>query len=239
MAPRPMARYLERRAEGHRPLVVDSVGWVAARPAPTLDRGDGVPSPLPVAGRRARSRAATRDRAGGREVLLASGAEVRSGDRPGAAGRRDDLAAGHATGSDQSLALRAAGPAAAATITLRARQPDSVLSSNSTRCRAFVVYGAGLAGRKPGDPRRLPPTSRTASTPSTWSGGARRFAAINNTVTDFNAHFKINGERGPLSRTTASSKRNTLSNGSARQTGNRGDADRHGGRRATGPSGAT
>jgi hypothetical protein len=60
-------------------------------------------------------------------------------------------------------------------------------------------------------------------------GGAHHFAAVNNTILDFNAHFKINAEDGrfPDAGLIAS---NTLADSAPRQTW---------WRRATGSSGAT
>jgi parallel beta-helix repeat protein len=49
-------------------------------------------------------------------------------------------------------------------------------------------------------------------------GGAVRFAAINNTITDFNAHFKINGEQGRFP-DDGLIEGNTLTNASVRETG--------------------
>lgn len=211
VAPRALARYIERRAEGHRPLVADSVGWVAGVLS-LLDRGDGVPLPLPVAGIGAQPQAAAAQ-AGGREVLLGTAAELRSGIEQARPGDVLTLLPGHYR-IGQSLALSQPGRPDSK-ISLRARQPDSVFIDFDTE-QGFVVTGQDWRVEN------LTIRGACSSQPACEhafhvAGGARRFAALNNTITDFNAHFKINGEHGRFP-DDGLIEGNTLTNGSPRQT---------------------
>lgn len=209
VAPRALARYIERRAEGHRPLVADSVGWVA-RVLTALDRGDGTLLAIPGVGALPGAAAIALS---GREVLLGSAAEVRRAIESARAGDVLTLLPGRYH-FDQTLALAQPGRPDSK-ITLRARRADSVYID--------IATGQGFAVTAP-DWRVENLTIRGACANQGDCehafhvvGGALRFAALNNTITDFNAHFKINGEQGRFP-DDGLIEGNTLTNGRARQT---------------------
>lgn len=210
VAPRALARYIERRAEGHRPLVADSVGWVA-RLLTVLDRGEGATLAIPGIGALPRAVAVSQT---GREVLLGSAAEVRSAIEQAVPGDVLTMLPGRYN-FVQALSLARPGRPDSK-ITLRALQADSVFIDVAT-VQGFVVTAPdwrvenltirGTCARQPDCEHAFHVV-----------GGARRFAALNNTITDFNAHFKINGEQGRFP-DDGLIEGNTLTNGSARQTG--------------------
>jgi hypothetical protein len=211
VAPRALAMYIERRAEGHRPLVVDSVGWVA-RALTVLDRGDGATLALPELRIGAQPRVTAQDSAG-QEVLLGTSAEVRRAIEQARPGDVLTLLPGHYL-FGQPLALARPGRPDSK-ITLRARVADSAVIEFDT-VQGFVVTGS--------DWRVENLTIVGACTRQTDCehafhvvGAAQRFAALNNTISDFNAHFKINGEDGRFP-DDGLIEGNTLTNGAARQT---------------------
>jgi hypothetical protein len=211
IAPRALAMYIERRAEGHRPLVVDSVGLVA-RVLTALDRGDGPALALPALSVGAQPQAVDADLAG-REVLLGTSAEVRSAIEQARPGDVLTLLPGRYR-FGQTLALAQPGRPDSR-ITLRAREPGSVMIEFDT-VQGFMVTGSDW------QVENLTIHGTCASHPDCEHafhvvGGAQRFAALNNTISDFNAHFKINGEEGRFP-DGGLIEGNTLTNGSVRQT---------------------
>ncbi|MES2758011.1 MAG: right-handed parallel beta-helix repeat-containing protein [Pseudomonadota bacterium] len=209
VAPRALARDIERRAEGAQPLVADSAGWVA-RSLTRLDRGDSMAPAVPGIGALPGAVAANQ---AGREVLLGSAAEVRSAIDQARPGDVLTVLPGRYR-FDQPLSLARPGRPDAK-ITLRARLADTV----------FIEFGSaqGFAVTAP-DWRveNLTIGGACARQPDCEHGfhvvgAAQRFASLNNTVTDFNAHFKINGEQGRFP-DDGLIEGNTLTNGSARQT---------------------
>jgi hypothetical protein len=210
VAPRALARHIEQRAEGHGPLAVDSAGWVA-RTLTALDRGEG--APLTIAGIGAQPRASAVAQSG-REVLLGTAAEVRSAIAQALPGDVLTMLPGRYN-FDQALALSRAGRADSK-ITLRALLADSVnidvaggqgfnVTGSDWQVENLTIRGA---------------CARQSDCEHAFHvvGGARRFAALNNTITDFNAHFKINGEQGRFP-DDGLIEGNTLTNGSVRETG--------------------
>lgn len=212
VAPRTLARYIERRAEGHRPLVADSVGWVA-RILKALDSGDGGRLVMPGVSVGAQPQAA--ERADGREVLLGTAAELRGAIERARPGDVLTLLPGRYR-IGQSLELTQPGRPDSK-ITLRAKQPDSVFIDIDT-VQGFVVTGQDWRVENLSIRGACADHSRCEHAFHVV-GGARRFVALNNTVTDFNAHFKVNGEAGKFP-DDGLIEGNTLSNESARQVRN-------------------
>jgi parallel beta-helix repeat protein len=210
VAPRALARYIERRAEGHRPLVTDSVGWVA-RVLTELDRGDGITLVIPGVGALPGELSVNHP---GREVLLGSAAEVRSAIEQARPGDVLTMLPGRYR-FGQTLALTQPGRPDSR-ITLRAQRGDTVFIDFAT-VQGFVVSAPDWRVEN------LTIRGTCTSQPDCEHafhvvGGAHRFASLNNTITDFNAHFKINGEQGRFP-DDGLIEGNTLTNGSVRQTG--------------------
>jgi hypothetical protein len=209
VAPRALARHIDRHAEGHPALLTNSAGWVA-RTLTTLDRGDGAPLAIPGIGALPRAMAS---RQTGREVLLGSATEVRSAIAQALPGDVLTMLPGHYKFS-QALSLAQPGRPDSK-ITLRARRADTVLIDFAT-AQGVVVTGP--------DWRVENLTVRGACTAQPDCqhafhvvGGAVRFTAVNNTISDFNAHFKINGEQGRFP-DDGLIEGNTLTNASVRET---------------------
>jgi len=211
VAPRTLARYIERRAEGHRPLVVDGVGSVA-RLLTLLDRDDGARLALAIPGVGALPHAIAIQQSG-REVLLGSAAEVRSAIEQARPGDVLTMLPGRYR-FGQTLSLAQPGRADSK-ITLRALRADSVFIDFDT-VQGFVVTAPDWRVEN------LTIRGTCASQPECEHafhvvGAAARFAALNNTISDFNAHFKVNGEQGRFP-DGGLIEGNTLTNGSARET---------------------
>jgi hypothetical protein len=217
VAPRQLGPYLERRASGHNPLIQTAGRWLGARLV-ALDRGDGGAGPdlaqdlLLTSGAQD---SPVDSAAGGREVLVASIEELR-------------MALAHAEGGDAitllpgtyrigaALDANRAG-SAAAPVTVRARRPGSVVleqqSSEGFRVSAPYWHFENLTMRGAcGD-------DSTCEHAFHVTGPARHFVARNNTLVDFNAHFKINGTQGSFP-DHGLVESNTLTNTHARRTAN-------------------
>ncbi|MFL6709177.1 MAG: right-handed parallel beta-helix repeat-containing protein [Massilia sp.] len=209
VAPRVMARYVERRAEQHNAAIVAAAA-LASHTALLADRGAGTAT-LPFAPSfGAQPAAPARD---GRETLVASVAELATVVERAVPGELITLLPGHyRLGGGIGLA-RSGLPGQP--IVLRARAPESVVIEVDT-VQAFVVSGSDwlvenltLRGI----------CSDRASCDHAFHvvGGGTRFTALNNHISDFNAHFKINGEAGRFP-DQGRIEGNTLDNSAARAT---------------------
>ena len=191
VAPRALAPYIEQRSAGHNPVIV-AAGRLAARTLLQLDRGA---PPAMATG-----------------AALRLGAQARAAD-PGSpagtvAGSADALRAAMATAEPGAVItllpgtyrfdgtkLDASRPGRAdAPITVRAAEPGSVrlefamvegfkVSAPWWRFENLTIHGAC------GDDDSCEHAFHVV-------GAASHFVAINNTISDFNAHVKINGEGG-------------------------------------------
>jgi|SRR5450830_356194 len=211
VAPRVLARYVERRAEKHNNGVVAAAG-LAAHAALLADRGTGTAA-LPFAltiGAQPVSPAST---ATGRETVVASVAELAAAVEHAGPGDVITMLPGrYRLGGGIGLA-RSGLPGQA--IVLRARDPGSVFIEVDA-VQGFVVSGSdwlvenltikGIC-------------SDHASCDHAFHvvGAGARFTARNNTISDFNAHFKINGEGGRFP-DQGRIESNTLDNSAARAT---------------------
>lgn len=192
VAPRVLARYVERRAEGHNPVIVGAAAF-AARSAERVDRGEGgavLPEGLRIG---AQAEAVGADAAAaGREIMVDSVEQLAAAAAAAEAGDVLTILPGHYR-LTRGIGLTRAGTSARP-IVLRAREPGSVVIEADT-VQAFVVGGS--------DWRVENLTIRGVCTDHgdcehafhVVAGGSR-FTALNNTISDFNAHFKVNGEDG-------------------------------------------
>jgi len=214
VAPRALAPYVEKRSSGHNPTIV-GLGQFASRTLLELDRGAPALPPPELA------------------LVLGAQAHPAGGQRPGSVlvGTPDELRAaiGKAEAGDVITLLpgtyRFSGRAIDADrpgrpddpIVVRAAQPGSVqvefdqqegfrVSAPWWRFENLAIRGVC------GDDTYCEHAFHVV-------GAGRHFAAVNNKIADFNAHFKINGagENFPDDGLIES---NTLYNTHARRTGN-------------------
>lgn len=213
VAPRQLGPYVERRASGHNPVITGTGTWLG-RHLVAIDRGQDTQAEVPALRLGAQDTPAGSANAG-RTVLVASVDELRA-------------AMGRAQPGDAITLLpgryRIAGPLDAnrpgsesAPIRVRAERPGSVtleqeavegfrISAPWWRFENLMLRGVC------GD-------DSTCEHAFHVTGGAHHVAMINNTVVDFNAHVKINGDRGQFP-DHGLIESNTFTNTRARVTGN-------------------
>jgi hypothetical protein len=189
-APRTLAPYIEKRSSGHNPLIEQTGRRVAAM-LTALDRGsaDVAPARLPP-GAGAQPRPAGQDGAG---VRVATPEALRTALLQAQPGDVITLAPGtyrfEGKGIDVSRAGRADAP-----IVVRAAQPGTVHIELGT-LEGFVVSAPywrfenlNIDGVCAADD--------DCEHAFHVVGDGHHFASVNNTIRDFNAHFKINGAGG-------------------------------------------
>lgn len=220
VAPRALGPYLEKRSSGHNPLVTETGQWMQ-RTLLTLDRGERASSRLPALGIGAQHFAMpaqptlcldgspcqqTRRFASSEDEVRAAVAAARPGDVI-------TLLPGHYR-FDHTLSARAEGTGQAPII-FKAERPGSVdiafasvegfaVTGPYWRFENLAIHGAC----------RIESDCEHAFH---VSGAAHHFAAVNNTVRDFNAQFKINGANGRFP-DNGLIDHNTLVNSAPRQT---------------------
>ena len=190
IAPRTLAPYIDKRSSGHNALITGTGDWFAAALL-RLDRGAARPYALPglALGAQAQGPASP----AGRVRMVANAEELRAAMADAAPGDVITLLPGTYLVRKQPLPARRPG-SASQPIVVRAEQPGSVLIQVGTRVGVEVAAPywrfenlalQGGCGR-PGDCEHA----------FHVFGAGSHFVALNNTLTDFNAHFKINGLRG-------------------------------------------
>ncbi|MCS0591004.1 chondroitinase-B domain-containing protein [Massilia norwichensis] len=188
ITPRQLAPYIEKRSSGHNPLITGAGRGIAAMLL-GLDRGDG-PALRPPSSAGAQSAAAGEE--GGARKLVRSGEEVRRaiavavpGDvivlLPGAYRIRGDVVVTRAGKQGEPIVVRADLPGSVI-IEFDAGEGFRVLAPY-WRFENLTIHGV---------------CSHQEFCEHAFHvvGGAHHFAAVNNTILDFNAHIKINGENG-------------------------------------------
>jgi hypothetical protein len=211
VTPREVAPYIEKRSSGHNPLISGAGSWLGAA-LTRLDRGADAPLLLPPLAVGAQPQAAAGG-AGGVVRLVASVEEAQRAFASAAPGDAITFAPG-VYRLRRSLYAGRAGTAAMPVV-VRAQQPDSVTIEFAT-VEGFVVAAPywrfenlrvrGVCGDD----------SLCEHAFHVVANGAH-FAAVNNTVLDFNAHFKINGDKGAFP-DDGLIEGNTLGNTHARMT---------------------
>lgn len=213
VAPRALAPYIERRSDGHNRVITGSAYWLGAQ-LRRLDRGDGLPLVLPAltVGAQAApvqqvSSGATRP-VDSPNAALAAFATAQPGDMilfaPGVYRFERAVYANRAGTKEAPVTVRAALPG---TVTIEfATVEGFVVGAPYWRFENLTVRGVCR------DDSRCEHAFHVV-------GAAAHFAALNNTILDFNAHFKINGDKGVFP-DHGLIEGNTISNDKARQTAN-------------------
>lgn len=213
IAPRVLAPYIAKRSSGHNGLITGTGAWVA-QTLDSLDRGAFEPYPLPALAIGAQdSPAGTPE---GNVRLVTTAEELRAAMASAQAGDVITLVPGSYSVRYRPLDARRPG-SAAQPIVVRAEHAGSVTLDIET-VEGIVVAGPWwrfenlvLRGA----------CQRQGACEHAFHviGGAHHFSALNNTLLDFNAHFKINGGRGEFP-DHGRIEGNTLRNESARKTDN-------------------
>lgn len=196
ITPRSLGPYIERRSQGHNP-VIEGIGRSARSWLIAADRGE---QPLAAAAWRpgfvgmqeAAVLPATQATEGEREVLVVDGPDLARALRAAVPGQRITLLPGIYRIEGTLEAFRPG--SAEAPISVRAHRPGSA-----------VLEIAGGEGFRVTAPywrfenlvlRGVCSGNSECEHAFHVAGDAHHFAAVNNLVEDFHAHFKINGERG-------------------------------------------
>jgi len=213
VTPRSLAPYVERRSSGHNPVIVGTGQWLA-RTLTALDRGPAQPF---VAGelRIGAQAAGAPAPVGGRNVLTNDVVQVRAAIAGAAPGDRIVLLPGTYR-FEGKLAVDRPG-SVTGRITLGALQPGTV-KLEFDMVEGFIVNAPYWTFENL--------AIRGACAQHDYCehafhvvGAAQHFIARNNVITDFNAHFKINGIDGSFP-DHGLIENNTLSNGAVRATAN-------------------
>jgi hypothetical protein len=189
-APRTLAPYIEKRASGHNPAI-EGIGRHVAAILNTLDRGSGTAAPPRlslVAG--AQVQPAGRD-AGGTPVTTPDA--LRAALSAAAPGDVITLAPGTYRFTGKGIDVARAGRADAP-IVVRAARPGTVRIELET-LEGFVV-AAPYWRFENLDIRGVCRADDDCEHAFHVIGDGHHFASVNNTISDFNAHIKINGAGG-------------------------------------------
>jgi hypothetical protein len=190
LTPRALGPYIEHRTGGHNPAIV-AFGHLASRTLLQLDRGDQAPLSAQAFTLGAQAQAAGSN--GAASVLVASADELRIALTRAEPGSVITVLPG--TYRFAGATLDASRPGASgAPIIVRALQPGTVhlefalvegfrISAPYWRFENLAIRGVCS------DDDECEHAFHVV-------GAASHFAAVNNTISDFNAHFKINGEYG-------------------------------------------
>jgi hypothetical protein len=214
--PRALAPYLERRTSGHHPVIV-SIGQWMSRSLVSLDRGDQIPLARHAfsIGAQAGTAPIAFDVAG-RGLLVSSAADAINAITAARPGDVITLSPGVYHFRGRSVAIRQSGTEQHR-ITVRAARLDSVfIEFDATE--GFVVTAPFWTFENL-NIRGVCSDHSSCDHAFHVAGNGSHFIARNNRITDFNAHFKINGsdhgfpDNGII-------ERNTLSNSTVRQTEN-------------------
>ncbi len=215
IAPRVLGPYLGLRSTGHNPII-EAVGATTKSTLIRLDRGDAQLAPVPPLALGAQPRAAATNSAG-REVMVDSADGVRSAVRMAQPGDVITLMPGDYRFTGSIKAGLHAG-LATAPITVRARAPGEV--------QIYFNAQEGFIVDKPWW-RFENLTIQGVCTEHRYCehafhvvGAAHHFAAVNNRIADFNAHFKINGDQTASFPDHGLIESNTLFNTAVRRTRN-------------------
>lgn len=213
IAPRALAPYVEKRSSGHNALITGTGAWAGAT-LRTLDRGPQNPVVLPPLTVGAQSRPVGGEGGANAQLVLSPEQAQRA-----LAGAAPGDVITFAPGTYRfNRTLYASRPGAAGMpVTVRAQQPGTVVIEFAA-VEGFVVAAPywrfenltirGVCG----DDSRCEHAFHVV-------GEGAHFAAVNNTILDFNAHLKINGDKGAFP-DHGLVEGNTLSNTHARRTAN-------------------
>jgi hypothetical protein len=187
VAPRTLAPYIEKRTSGHNPAI-EGTGRRVAAVLMALDRTAG-PVPLPALALSAGAQAqpAGKDAAG---TTVTTPDDLRVALRSASPGDVITLAPGTYRFQGKGIDVPRAGRADAP-IVVRAARPGTVHIELET-LEGFVV-SAPYWRFENLDISGVCPADDNCEHAFHVVGAAHHFASVNNTIRDFNAHFKING----------------------------------------------
>jgi len=216
ITPRALAPYIAKRTSGHNPTIVGAGTLVATR-LTAFDRGDAVTPPALRMQLGAQALAApARALAGAREIMVSDANDARRALGDAHAVDVITFLPGRYRFTGKGLPARGAGRADAP-IVVRALSPGSV-KLEFDMVEGFLVdapywrfENLAIEGVCSDD--------NYCEHAFHIVGGAMHFAAVNNTISNFNAHFKINGDNGRFP-DGGLIESNTLSNSRGRRTGN-------------------
>lgn len=214
--PRELAPYIERRAAGHNPVIVGIGAW-AGKILRALDRMEPVSHPLPTlsAGVQPAYRAISGS-ASGREVEAGTVEQALLAIRNAQPGDDIVLLPGVYRFSGNNIIVSNPGQSSAR-ITVKARQAGTVKLELSSQ-QGFIVSAPYWTFENL-HLRGVCATHTDCEHAFHVTGEARHFVARNNTILDFNAHFKINSHNGQHP-DDGLIEQNTLSNSAIRDTRN-------------------
>ncbi|NNG24223.1 right-handed parallel beta-helix repeat-containing protein [Telluria aromaticivorans] len=213
VTPRALAPYIEKRTSGHNAVIVAGGRWAGAV-LRRLDRGEQAPYALPALAIGAQPVPAAAPVAG-TPMLVASVDAARRAFAAALPGEVITFAPGvyRINGS-----LHAARPGTAGMpVVVRAERPGSVTIEFATR-EGFVVAAPYWTFENL-DIRGACAQPAFCEHAFHVIGRGAHFVARNNTITDFNAHFKINGDRNGFP-DNGLIEANTLTNSAPRPTHN-------------------
>jgi hypothetical protein len=213
VAPRALAPYVGKRSSGHNPVIVGTGAWTQAT-LQSLDRGAPQAYAMPALAAGAQPHAVAA--APGTQRLVTSSDEARAAIAGARAGDVITFLPGTYRFRGGNIVASRAGTGGAP-ITVHAEQPGTVFIEFDTT-EGFAVSAPywrfeNLTIRGV--------CAQHASCEHAFHvvGGAHHFVAANNTILDFNAHFKINGSDGSFP-DRGLIEGNTLSNSEPRKTRN-------------------
>lgn len=217
ITPRALAPYVEKRSSGHNPVITGTGQWLGGM-LHDQDRGEAVPFALPalLVGAQPAPVAGTVDgSAAGPAIRVASADALRRAMASANAGDRITLAPGVYRIDSPLYALRPGLPKLP--IVVRGEGPGEAVLEMKTR--EGLVVGAPHWTFENLDIRGSCARQEDCDHAFHVVGKGRHFVARNNTITDFNAHFKINGDRSGFP-DHGLIEANTLTNTSPRRTHN-------------------
>lgn len=212
--PRQLAPYLERRAAGHNPGIEQAASTLH-QALLQLDRGTPAPHRLQTWTVGAQPEGG--DRPPSSVVMVANVSQLRQALATAHPGQVISLLPGHYVINDDNILNLNQPGSADAPIILRADQPGKVVIELNTgegfkvSAPYWTIENLTIQG--------ICPQQEFCEHAFHVVGRGAHFTARNNTITDFNAHFKINGEDGFFPDFGVITG-NTLTNSQARHTTN-------------------
>jgi hypothetical protein len=214
VTPRALAPYVEKRSSGHNPAISGAGRWLGAA-LRELDRREAWPAPLPLLSAGAQPGAAAGAPPALARTVVSSVEEARAAIARAAPGETIVFLPGIYRVRGGIVANRPG--AAGAPVVVRAERPGSVTiefdATEGFKVAAPYWRFENLAIRG------VCAAHDDCEHAFHVTGAASHFAAVNNTITDFNAHFKINAEGG-LYPDHGLVEANTLTNSTPRKTAN-------------------
>lgn len=214
VTPRALAPYIERRSSGHNLLIVDAAALVG-KTLMVLDRGQAehhYPQALIIGAQEDGPKVGT----GLHEIVVSTSDEARKAISAAHPGDVISFLPGTYRFLGGSVVMSQAG-STSHKITLRAAQAGTVFIEMNTT-EGFLVTAPYWTVENLSI-RGVCAEHANCEHAFHVTGDARYFSAINNTITDFNAHFKVNGVNGHYP-DHGLIEANTISNTSARKTSN-------------------